>query len=153
MYVLLWNTKSLVKERSCMTDAKAQLVRGWLTKAQHDLASARVLAANAPPLLDTAIYHCQQAAEKAVKGYLVFCDQEFERVHDIEMLIRAAMSCAPEFVDWIDAGIELTPYARIYRYPGHATEPSREQFDQALSAAEGLYRFVVSLLPPEMRLE
>lgn len=65
-----------------MTDAKAQLVRGWLTKA--DLASARVLAANAPPLLDTAIYHCQQAAEKAVKGYLVFCDQEFERVHDIE---------------------------------------------------------------------
>jgi len=47
----------------------------------------------------------------------------------------------------------LTPYARIYRYPGHATEPSREQFDQALSAAEGLYRFVVSLLPPEMRLE
>jgi len=50
-----------------MTDAKAQLVRGWLTKAQHDLDSARVLAANAPPLLDTAIYHCQQAAEKAVE--------------------------------------------------------------------------------------
>ena len=30
-----------------MTDAKAQLVRSWLTKAQHDLASAHVLAANA----------------------------------------------------------------------------------------------------------
>ena len=59
-----------------MTDAKTQLVRGWLTKAQHDLASARVLAASDPPLLDTAIYHCQQAAGKAVKGYLVYCDQE-----------------------------------------------------------------------------
>jgi HEPN domain-containing protein len=75
-----------------MTEAKEQLVRGWLTKAQHDLASARVLAASTPPLLDTAIYHCQQTAEKAVKGYLAFCDQEFERVHDIEVLVRSAMS-------------------------------------------------------------
>jgi HEPN domain-containing protein len=136
-----------------MTDAKAQLVQSWLTKAQHDLASACVLAATNPPLLDTAVYHCQQAAEKAVKGYLVFCDQEIERVHDIETLIRSAMSCAQEFADWIDVGIELTPYARIYRYPGCATEPSREQFSRAMSVAEGLYKFVVSLLPPEMRLE
>lgn len=136
-----------------MTNAKVQLVRSWLIKAQHDLASARVLAASNPPLLDTGIYHCQQTAEKAVKGYLVFCDQEFERVHDIEILIRAAMSCTQEFVDWIDVGIELTPYARIYRYPGYATGPSREQFDQALSAAERLYKFVVSLLPPEIRIE
>ena len=51
-----------------MTDAKTLLVRSWLIKAQRDLASARVLAANDPPLLDTAIYHCQQASEKAVKG-------------------------------------------------------------------------------------
>jgi len=58
-------------------------VRSWLTKAERDLASARVLMGSTPPLLDTAVYHCQQAAEKAVKGYLVFCDQEFERVHDI----------------------------------------------------------------------
>ena len=34
-----------------MTDAKAQLVQSWLTKAQHDLASACVLAATNPPLL------------------------------------------------------------------------------------------------------
>jgi hypothetical protein len=49
-----------------MTDAKTQLVQSWLTKAQHDLASARVLSTTNPPILDTAIYHCQQAAEKAV---------------------------------------------------------------------------------------
>jgi HEPN domain-containing protein len=134
-----------------MTDAKQQLVQSWLTKAQHDLASARVLATSAPPLLDTAIYHCQQAAEKAVKGYLVYRDQEFERIHDIEELIRLAMSSGEAFVDWIDVGIELTPYARIYRYPGYATEPSREQFERALTAADGLCKFVVSLLPPEMR--
>jgi HEPN domain-containing protein len=103
------------------------------------------------PLLDTAIYHCQQAAEKAVKGYLVFCDQQAERVHDIEVLIRSVMSCAPGFAEWVDVGIELTPYARLYRYPGPVIEPTQEQFDRALSAAEGLFQFVLSLLPAVMR--
>ena len=121
-----------------MTDARTQLARSWLLKAKHDLTSARVLAASTPPLLDTAIYHCQQAAEKAVKGYLVFCDQEVERVHDMEVLVRAAASCAPTFGEWVDVGIQLTPYARLYRYPGPVVEPTREQFDRALSAAEGL---------------
>ena len=133
-----------------MTDAKTEWVRSWLTKAQHDLASARVLAANTPPLLDTGIYHCQQAAEKAIKGYLAFLDKEVERVHDLEVLIRSAMTATPEFRSWMDAGIQLTPYARIYRYPGFSADPSREQFEQAMSASEGIYRFVLSLLPPEM---
>ena len=132
-----------------MTDAKSQLTRNWLIKEQHDLASARVLATSNPPLLDTAIYHCQQAAEKSLKGYLVYCDQAFERVHDIEVLIRLAMLRVETFVDWIDVGIELTPYARVYRYPGYATEPGQEQFDRAVTEAEGLYGFVLSMLPFE----
>jgi HEPN domain-containing protein len=134
-----------------MTAAKVQLVRSWLLKATRDLASARALAASTPPLLDTAIYHCQQAAEKAVKGYLVFCDRPADRVPDIEALIRSAMFCTQGFAEWIDVGIELTPYARLYRYPGPATEPTQEQFNRALSAAEGLCQFVLSLVPTELR--
>jgi HEPN domain-containing protein len=101
-------------------------------------------------LPDTAIYHCQQAAEKAVKAYLAFCDREIERVHDVEALIRSAASCDKRFTGWIDVGIELTPYAHLYRYPGRALEPSREQFDRAASVSNGLYEFVVSLLPAEV---
>lgn len=133
-----------------MNEAKRQLVQSWLTKAQRDLASARVLAASQPALLDTAIYHCQQGAEKAVKGFLVFCDQAFERIHDVEVLIRAAVPYAAEFSAWVEVGRRLTPYARIFRYPGHFTEPSAEQFKEAVRAAEGLYDFVLSLLPKEV---
>ncbi len=132
-----------------MNEAKRQLVQDWLNKAQHDLASARVLAAHTLPLLDTAIYHCQQAAEKAIKGYLVFCDQEFERVHDLEVLIRVAVPYAAEFSAWIDAGRRLTPYARIFRYPGYATEPNRTQFEEAMTVAKQLYDLVLSLLPSQ----
>jgi HEPN domain-containing protein len=41
--------------------------RAWLIKAKRDLDSAVRLAADVEPYLDTAIYHCQQAGEKAVK--------------------------------------------------------------------------------------
>ena len=133
-----------------MNEAKRQLVQTWLTKALHDLASARVLAAASPPLLDTAIYHCQQAAEKAVKGFLVLHDHEFERVHDVEVLIQSAVPYEGGFSSWVDEGRLLTPYARVFRYPGSTAEPSREQFDQAMSDAEGLYSFVISLLPEDV---
>ena len=55
-----------------MDDAKRDLVRAWLTKARHDLDTARQLSALPGGHLDTAIYHCQQAAEKVVKGFWPF---------------------------------------------------------------------------------
>ncbi|WP_295436736.1 HEPN domain-containing protein [uncultured Thiodictyon sp.] len=53
-----------------MDEERARTVRQWLHKAHHDLRSARRLYTDTPPLLDTAAYHCHQAAEKALKGYL-----------------------------------------------------------------------------------
>lgn len=47
-----------------MNAAKQELVRNWLTKAQHDLASAKRLAKEPEPYLDTAIYYCQQPLKK-----------------------------------------------------------------------------------------
>lgn len=57
-----------------MSDAKEELTRSWLVKAKRDLLSAEQLAGADFPLLDTAAYHCQQAAEKAIKGFLLFHD-------------------------------------------------------------------------------
>ena len=51
-----------------MDDAKRELVRAWLIKARNDLDTARQISAIPEGHLDSAIYHCQQAAEKAVKG-------------------------------------------------------------------------------------
>lgn len=133
-----------------MNEAKKLLVRTWLVRAQHDLASAQVLAASRPPLLDTAIYHCQQAAEKAAKGFLAFCDEEVERIHDVEALLRKASFHEPRFAEWIQAGRLLTPYARMFRYPGEPVQPTEPQFKQALSAARELWDFVLSVLPDEV---
>jgi len=112
-----------------------------------------VLAANIEPLRDTAIYHCQQAGEKAVKGFLAFHDYEVEKFHDVEKLIRSAISYESQFVTWTGVGRLLTPYATFFRYPGVAEEPSPQQLEQALSSATRLYEFVLSLLPAEVHPE
>jgi len=133
-----------------MDEAKQQLVQSWLIKAQRDLDTARKLSADPDPYLDTAIYHCQQAAEKAIKGFLVFHDQRFEKTHDIEVLVTLAISFDVRFSSWLDAAERLTPYAAAFRYPGEMLEPDRVEFDAALGAADGLYAFVLSSLPEEV---
>lgn len=133
-----------------MDDATRELVQHWLMRAQHDLAAARKLAADPDPYLDTAIYHCQQAAEKVVKDFLVFHKQRFEKTHHIPLLISLAIPFASEFSAWMDEAERLTPYATAFRYPGEALAPDQAEFDLALEAADGLYTFVLSLLPEKV---
>ena len=73
-----------------MDDAKRDLVRAWLVRAQRDVDAARTLAGASPPQLDSAVYHCQQASEKAVKGFLTLHDVRVEKTHDVQALMAAA---------------------------------------------------------------
>lgn len=136
-----------------MDDAKRELVRAWLIKSRNDLDTARQIGALPDGHLDAAIYHCQQAAEKAVKGFLSFCDHRLERSHDVERLVELAAGYDPGFASLVDAANILTPYATAYRYPGESTtlEPSRAEFAEALKLAGDFVSFVGSLLPAEVK--
>ena len=133
-------------------DAKRSLVHNWLMKSRRDLLSAKRLARGAEPYLDTAIYHCQQSIEKAIKGWLVYHDQSFEKTHDLRLLVTQASEMDPKFTDWIDTAVQISPYATAYRYPGEILEPTDEEFKEALKAASGFYEFVCSALPPELSI-
>ncbi len=131
-------------------DAKHSLVRKWLAKARRDLLSAKRLARGSEPYLDTAIYHCQQCAEKAIKGWLVYNDQSFEKTHDLRLLVTLASEIEPGFTEWFDAAEQVSPYATAYRYPGETLEPTEDEFQQAFKAANRFYDFVCSKLPMEL---
>ena len=98
-----------------------------MIKAQNDLDAAKRLAEGDEPLLDVAIYHCQQAAEKVVKGYLTFHNITVSKIHDIEELVSEALEINADFEDWLDVGDSLTRYATAFRYP---TDPLKLQPDQ-----------------------
>jgi HEPN domain-containing protein len=131
-------------------EPKLELVQNWLIKASRDLGSARKLAGGADPYLDVAIYLCQQAAEKAVKGLLVYHDQPFKKTHDIGALVSLATRHEPRISAWQDAATRLTPYATEFRYPGSVLQPSVDEFGQALAEAAGVYSSVLAVLPSQV---
>lgn len=62
---------------------KADVIHGWLRKADSDMAALRLCIANAKAL-DAACFHAQQAAEKALKAYLTSIAVQFPFVHNLE---------------------------------------------------------------------
>jgi len=134
-----------------MDEPKAALVRGWIARARSDLATARKLAAGPDPYLDTAVFHCQQAAEKVLKGFLVLHDVRFEKTHDLEVLLGLANRVSGGLADLADAADRLTPYAVAYRYPGDMLAPTADEFAAALAAADEILARVGPLLPSELR--
>jgi HEPN domain-containing protein len=132
-------------------DEKALLVTHWLVKAAHDLAVARRLSDEEPRYLDIAVYHCQQAAEKAIKGFLVQHDLEFPKTHDIRLLVQLARPINAAFSQYEESAELLTPYATEFRYPGNFINPVPEEMSEALKSAEVIVNFVISLLPQEIQ--
>lgn len=138
---------------------KAELTRQWLSKAQQDLETADRMA-QPPPLPSVVAFHSQQAAEKALKGYLTWHDQSFEKTHQLETLVRQCADIAADFATLLEAAKTLTPYAVAGRYPPsevadryprHAVAPSRELADEARRLARMIVAFVQDNLPPHTR--
>jgi HEPN domain-containing protein len=96
----------------------------WFEKANKDLRCAQIDLAADPPAPEDALYHCQQAAEKALKGFLVWHDQPFPKTHDLGKLGNQAVGLDQTLEPLIDEVVELTKYAWIFRYPGEVDEPS-----------------------------
>lgn len=69
---------------------KADLVRGWIAKADSDLAAGQLLLTGGP--YDSVCFHAQQAIEKLLKALLTFYDQPPPRTHDLEELQRLALT-------------------------------------------------------------
>jgi HEPN domain-containing protein len=132
-----------------MDDIKREWVRAWLTRAYSDLRSARALVDLSEPATDTAVYHCQQAAEKALKGYLAFRDQQLERTHDLERLLELAAELNPGFSLLETQTNVLNPYASAFRYP-IALEvqfPPVAEVNTAIEHAQAIYDFVLRQIP------
>ncbi len=132
-------------------DSKDELVKNWIIKAQHDLLAAQKLSSDSDIYSDIAIYHCQQCAEKALKGILVLQEQIFPRTHDLRLLLQLAIAVNPDFQHYQETSELLTPYATEFRYPSDVMQPTEEELQEALEKAEEIFNFITSLLSDEIR--
>ena len=110
-------------------------VLGWLHVASADMEVARACLGMARPQPGIAAYHCQQAAEKVLKGYLVLAGIDFGKTHDRDELGGSVIAAYPEDEELLRPLSAWTHWAVAYRYPDEPSpppEPSAEELTMAL---------------------
>jgi len=128
---------------------RADLVAGWIRKAESDLANAQLCLASARAL-DTVCFHAQQAAEKYLKAYLTAEEIEFPFVHNLEKLVELCARQDPAFAALKALSQMLTPYAVELRYDEEFW-PSPDTARQALEGALAIKGFILRHLADNMR--
>lgn len=107
--------------------------RAWIRDARDDLTLAR---SNMPPVrLALRCFHAQQAAEKAIKGVLLFDDIDFPYLHDIAALLDLVEEGSRTVPPAIDEAARLTRFAVMTRYP-FIGEVDEDQYRDSLATAE-----------------
>lgn len=97
----------------------------WLDLAEMDLGAAEYLLGMRPVPVEIICYHCEQAAEKMLKGTLAQFGMEPPKTHDLIQLCKLCMERDPQFEQLADACVELTPYGVQVRYPSHMEKARR----------------------------
>jgi len=83
-------------------DPSQVLAQRWFQKAENDLLNvANNLQAEKYPA-DTVCFHCQQAAEKYLKGFLAWHQKPFVKTHDLLELLN-------QFAPIISTADKLSP--------------------------------------------
>jgi HEPN domain-containing protein len=114
--------------------------REWVNRARSDLEIAK--SRKEGIYLEDLCFHAQQAAEKAIKAFLIKHGVEFPYVHDIAQLLTLLEEIGQLIPEQIREAERLTRFAVISRYPGIAPPTSLEEYDEAVSVAEKLVRWV-----------
>ena len=112
-----------------------ELAKKWVAKAANDILSAdnNIISSKVP--CDVVCFHCQQAAEKLLKAYLLANDKSYPFSHDLLLLLEKILEfkAGAEFLR--EHLVILMPYAVEVRYPDAFFEPSK---DDAFEARETL---------------
>jgi HEPN domain-containing protein len=125
--------------------------RAWFKKAVHDIRMAELALKDNPAMTDQVVYHAQQSAEKAMKGFLTWHEQIFRKTHNLIELGEACARLQPDLEPLLRRAATLSDYAWQYRYPGGLDEPNTDEAEDALSLARETVDTFLSLLPLEGR--
>jgi HEPN domain-containing protein len=112
----------------------------WAERARSSLEMARTKFANYV-LYEDMCYQAQQSAEKALKGLLIYYNEEPEFTHNIDRLLKK-LSKYTEVPDNIKDTIKLTKYAVETRYPGEYDEITKEEYEEIIAIATNCLKWV-----------
>ena len=124
--------------------------RAWFSKAGNDLRAGTFELGAVPPLTSDIVFHTQQAAEKAMKGFLTWHGQVYRKTHNLVEIGEACAAIDPTLEPLLRRAAELTEYAWRFRYPGNPEEPTEKEAREALALAREVFDSLLYRLPPDV---
>ena len=115
----------------------------WFKIAATDLTSAEYLQNMHPAPIEIICYHCQQSAEKHLKGYLALQGEEINRTHDLIRLNKGCQKYDEDFKLIENDCLMLTDYAVNVRYP-FPMDINESDMSTALQGAKKIKEFILS---------
>ncbi len=128
-------------------EPKLEMVRQWLMLADDDLRLAEFVLDTEEPICWAAAFHCQQCAEKSLKGFLTFHDIRAGKTHSIVKLLELSSQVQPEFMKFKNSGESLSIFAVDSRYPQPSVTISEQEARDALESSRAIFEFVLNSLP------
>ena len=123
------------------------LIKEWFRFAANDLIVARHCYYDFhPKQTEIACYHCQQCAEKALKGFLIFKDIEPPKIHILPQLCQMCIALEASFTTIFDICNYLTQFGSATPYP-HELSPDDRVTESAIEKANDVYLFCASKIP------
>jgi len=114
-------------KESCMKTpdlrARWQAVDDWLAVANEDRRVAALCLTADPPLRGVAAFHCQQAVEKLLKGFLTLAGKRGGKTHTLAQLGAGATASFPEIAEFVAAARDWSDWAVDFRYPSRRRRP------------------------------
>ena len=121
----------------------------WIKRAKSSLELSKATVNNVVYFEDLC-YLVQQAAEKAMKGLLIYYGIEPEFTHNIEILINELK----KFIDIpkeIKEAVKLTKFAIFTRYPGEYDEITKEEYEKSIKIAQDCLDWVEKIIERESK--
>jgi HEPN domain-containing protein len=122
---------------------KDRELKQWFSVAEDDLKSAEYLATMRYPRPEGIIcFHCQQSAEKYLKGFLFQNNVEFPKVHDLIKLLELCEGVDAQFSTILSKCNTLNRYSVIPRYSDEL-EIVPDDTNNAIRHAKAIRDFVM----------
>lgn len=119
----------------------------WLAKAKNDLLNADNNLKSAEIPFDTVCCHCQQAAEKFLKAYLVANGSSYPISHDLILILEQIVPLNASAEVLRDDLALLMPYAVEVRYPDDCFMPTAEDAKEAREAGSHVVSWLQNAVP------
>ena len=129
-----------------------QAVARSLAVAEVDRRTALACLADEPALFASAAFHCQQAVEKLLKGFLVLARKRSRKTHSLSDLGAMAQVSFPDIAALVAAAENWSNWAVAYRYSDAEDDPPPEpgelELRRALAVIEALAARLRAERPP-----